>query len=115
MIDYADFEELDLRVGTVLTVNDFPQALKPAYQLQIDFGPLGKFDTSAQLTQTYTKEELEGRQVIAVLNLGSKKSQILKVNAWCWEPKQIMKLYSWPPNQSCLMGSKFFNYILSEK
>lgn len=73
MIDHADFEELDLRVGTVLTVNDFPQALKPAYKLQIDFGPLGKFDTSAQLTQTYTKEELEGRQVIAVLNLGSKK------------------------------------------
>jgi len=73
MIDYTDFEELDLRVGTILKVTDFPEAIKPAYQLHIDFGPLGKFDSSAQITQTYTKEELLDRQVIAVLNLGAKK------------------------------------------
>lgn len=72
MIDYTNFEEVDLRVGTVIEVNDFPKAIKPAYMLQIDFGPLGKLNSSAQITH-YKKEELEGRQVIAVVNLGEKK------------------------------------------
>lgn len=72
MIDYTNFEEVDLRVGTVIEVNDFPKAIKPAYKLQIDFGPLGKLNSSAQITH-YKKEELEGRQVIAVVNLGEKK------------------------------------------
>ena len=72
MIDYTNFEEVDLRVGTVIEVNDFPKAIKPAYKLQIDFGSLGKLNSSAQITH-YKKEELEGRQVIAVVNLGEKK------------------------------------------
>ena len=73
MIDFTTFERLDIRVGTVLEAKDFPEAIKPAYQLQIDFGPLGKLNSSAQITKRYKKEDLVGRQIIAVVNLGTKK------------------------------------------
>ncbi len=73
MIDFTTFEELDFRVGTVLEAKDFPEAIKPAYQLQIDFGPLGTLNSSAQITKRYKKEDLVGKQVIAVVNLGTKK------------------------------------------
>ena len=73
MIDFTTFEGLDIRVGTVLEAKDFPEAIKPAYQLLIDFGPLGKLNSSAQITKRYLKEELLGKQVIAVVNLGTKK------------------------------------------
>ena len=73
MIDFTTFEGLDIRVGTVLEAKDFPEAIKPAYQLQIDFGPLGKLYSSAQITKRYKKEDLVGRQIIAVVNLGTKK------------------------------------------
>ena len=56
-----------------MEAKDFPEAIKPAYQLQIDFGPLGKLNSSAQITKRYTKEDLVGRQIIAVVNLGIKK------------------------------------------
>ncbi|MDA8948405.1 tRNA-binding protein [Flavobacteriaceae bacterium] len=73
MIDFTTFEELDFRVGTVLEAKDFPEAIKSAYQLQIDFGPLGTLNSSAQITKRYKKEDLVGKQVIAVVNLGTKK------------------------------------------
>ena len=73
MIDYTTFEGLDIRVGTVWEAKNFPEAIKPAYQLQIDFGPLGKLNSSAQITKRYTIEDLIGRQIIAVVNLGIKK------------------------------------------
>lgn len=69
MISWNDFEAVDLRIGTILRVEDFPKAKKPAYQLWIDFGPeLGEKRSSAQITVHYTKEELVGKQVIAVTN-----------------------------------------------
>ena len=70
MIDFTTFETLDIRVGTVLNANDFPEAIKPAYRLQIDFGPLGTLNSSAQITKRYNKKDLIGKQVIAVVNLG---------------------------------------------
>ena len=73
MIDFTTFERLDIRVGTVLEVNDFPEAIKPAYQLQIDFGPLGTLNSSAQITKRYNKKDLVGKQLVAVVNLGTKK------------------------------------------
>lgn len=73
MISWDDFEKVDMRVGTILEVNDFPNARKPAYQLLIDFGELGQKRSSAQVTALYTKEDLLGKQVIAVVNFPVKQ------------------------------------------
>lgn len=68
MITYSDFEKVDVRVGRIVTVEDFPQARKPAYKLSIDFGPvIGIKRSSAQVTN-YSKEELLGRLVMGVVN-----------------------------------------------
>ena len=68
MINWDDFEKIDIRSGTIIEVNDFPKAKKPSYQLTIDFGALGMKHSSAQITHHYTKETLIGRQVVAVIN-----------------------------------------------
>jgi tRNA-binding protein len=73
MISWEDFEKVDIRTGTILEVNDFPGARKPAYQLTIDFGDLGIKRSSAQITALYNKEELIGKQVIAVVNFPVKQ------------------------------------------
>ena len=73
MITWADFEKVDIRVGTILEVSEFPNAKKPAYQLTIDFGYLGIKRSSAQITSLYTREELTGKQVIAVVNFPPKQ------------------------------------------
>lgn len=73
MITWEDFEKVDIRTGTILEVNDFPGAKKPAYQLTIDFGELGIKKSSAQITALYTKEEITGKQVIAVVNFPVKQ------------------------------------------
>ncbi|MEO6611343.1 MAG: tRNA-binding protein [Chitinophagaceae bacterium] len=68
-ISWEDFEKIDMRVGTIIEVDDFPQARKPAYQLRIDFGEsLGIKRSSAQITVHYRKEDLLDRRVIAVVN-----------------------------------------------
>ncbi len=68
-ISFDDFLRVDVRVGTVVAVDDFPAARKPAYRLRIDFGPdIGERRSSAQLTANYDKEALRGRQVAAVVN-----------------------------------------------
>lgn len=67
-INFEDFLKVDIRVGTVIEVNDFPKARKPAYQLKVDFGALGIKKTSAQITDLYTKEELLHKQVTAIIN-----------------------------------------------
>lgn len=73
MISWNDFEKVDMRVGTILEVNDFPNARKPSYQLTIDFGELGIKKSSAQITALYKKENVVGKQVVAVVNFPVKQ------------------------------------------
>ena len=72
-ISWQDFERVEIRVGTVLEVEEFPEARNPAYKLQVDFGEAGVRKSSAQITKLYHREELVGRQVIGVLNFPRKQ------------------------------------------
>lgn len=81
IITFEDFTKVDLRVGTIIEVNDFPEARNPSYQLTIDFGDLGLKKSSAQITSLYTKEQLLNRQIIAVVNFP--KKQIAKFMSEC--------------------------------
>lgn len=73
-ISWQDFSQVELRTGTIVEVDDFPQARKPAWKLTIDFGPdIGRKQSSAQLTELYTREDLTGKQVIAVINFPVKQ------------------------------------------
>lgn len=73
-LSWQDFEKIDLRVGTIIDVNDFPNARKPAYQLTIDFGKeMGLKKSSAQITKRYGKKDLIGKQIVAVVNFPKKQ------------------------------------------
>lgn len=72
-ISWTDFEKIDIRCGTIVSVNDFEKARNPSYQLEIDFGDLGIKKSSAQITSLYTKEELVGKQIMAVVNFPRKQ------------------------------------------
>lgn len=72
-ISFEDFSKVNIRVGTIIEVQDFPEARNPAYKLKIDFGDLGVKNSSAQITTLYTKEQLKGKQVVAVVNFPKKQ------------------------------------------
>jgi tRNA-binding protein len=86
VIDHADFAKVDIRVGRIVTAEEFPEARNPAWKLRIDFGPeLGEKRSSAQITN-YTREALEGRLVVAVVNfpprqIGPVRSEVLVLGA----------------------------------
>ena len=67
-ITYEDFLKVDIRIGTIIEVKDFPKARKPAYQLKIDFGDLGIRKSSAQITDLYSKKDLMNKQISAIIN-----------------------------------------------
>jgi tRNA-binding protein len=83
MITWAEFEAMDMQAGTIVAVEDFPEARKPAYKITVDFGPeIGVRKTSAQVKALYTRDELLGRQVMGVVNfppkqIGPVKSEFL--------------------------------------
>ena len=86
-ISWNDFARVDMRVGVVVDAREFPEAIRPALKLWIDFGPLGTKRSSAQVTHRYTPEELIGRRVIAVVNFPPKQigpfvSEVLVLGAY---------------------------------
>jgi len=82
MLTWDEFEKVAMHVGTIMEVNDFPEARRPAYQLTIDFGTeIGILKSSAQITKRYKKDELVNRQIIAVVNFP--KKQIGKFMSEC--------------------------------
>lgn len=78
-ISFEDFTKVDIRIGTIIEVDNFPKARQPAYQLKIDFGELGIKNSSAQITNLYSKEDLLNRQITAIVN---------------FKPKQIANFFS---------------------
>lgn len=94
-ITFDDFLKVDIRIGTIIEVNDFPKARKPAYQLLVDFGDLGIKKSSAQITDLYTKEELLHKQVSAVVNFAPRqianfKSEILVLGVYNTDGKVVL-------------------------
>ncbi|RXJ45819.1 tRNA-binding protein [Gelidibacter gilvus] len=81
IVTFEEFTKVDLRIGTIVEINDFPEARNPAYQLVIDFGALGIKKSSAQITTLYSKQDLLNRQVVAVINFP--KKQIAKFMSEC--------------------------------
>lgn len=107
MISWEDFEKVDIRTGTIVAVNDFAAARKPAYQLTIDFGELGIKRSSAQITKLYSKEAIIGKQVIAVVNFPVKQianffSECLVLGVYN-EDNDVVLLH---PSQQVKNGSK---------
>jgi len=80
-ITFEDFSKVDFRIGTIIAIENFPEAHKPAYKLTIDFGGLGIKKSSAQITDLYTKEDLLHKQIVAIINF--KKKQIANFFSEC--------------------------------
>jgi tRNA-binding protein len=99
-ITFEDFLKVDIRMATIIEVNDFPKARKPAYQLTLDFGALGIKKSSAQITDLYTKEELLNKQVSAIINF--KPRQIANFMSECL----IIGVYNTDGNVVLLQASK---------
>jgi len=110
MITYNDFEKVDIRVGKIVQVDDFPKARKPAYKLLIDFGPeIGLKRSSAQITRHYTKEELMGRLVMGVVNfpprqIGPFMSETLTLGV----PDENGEVVLLTPTKDVPIGGKMF-------
>lgn len=110
MIDYNDFEKVDIRVGKIIKAEDFPEARKPAYKLEIDFGPeIGIKKSSVQIVDLYKKEELKGLLVLGVVNFPPKQigpfmSEVLTVGV----PNEEGQVVLVRPDKSANLGSKLF-------
>ena len=110
VIAFDDFMNVDIRVGQVKDVQDFPEARKPAYKLFIDFGgEIGMKKTSAQVTKHYTKEDLVGRQVLAVINfetrqIGSFMSEVLTLGV----PDEDGEVVLLQPDKNVPLGGRMF-------
>ncbi len=100
-ITFEDFLKVDIRVGTIIAVNDFPKARKPAYQLTIDFGDLGIKKSSAQITSLYSKEDLLNKQISAIVNFKPRQianfmSEVLVIGVYNTEGNVVLLQASSP-------------------
>ncbi|MDG1038915.1 MAG: tRNA-binding protein [Polaribacter sp.] len=94
-ITYEDFLKVDIRIGTIIEVKDFPKARKPAYQLKIDFGDLGIKKSSAQITELYSKKDLMNAQISAIINFKPRQianfmSEVLVIGVYNVEGKVVL-------------------------
>ena len=111
MATIENFQKLDIRVGKVIEVNDFPEAKKPAYKLKIDFGPeIGIKNSSVQIVALYTKEELIGKLVLGVVNfpprkIGPFESEVLTLGVPDKEGKVVLTT---PDKVDAVIGGKLF-------
>lgn len=99
-VAFEDFLKVDIRIGTIIEVNDFPKARKPAYQLKIDFGVLGIKKSSAQITDLYSKDDLLHKQVSAIINF--KPRQIANFMSECL----VLGIYNTDGNVVLLQTNK---------
>jgi len=110
MITYGDFEKVDIRVGKIIRVEDFPEARKPAYKLTIDFGPeIGIKESSVQIVDLYKKEDLKGLLILGVVNFPPKQigpfiSEVLTVGVANEEGQVVLVR----PDKTAVLGSKLF-------
>ena len=109
MITWDDFEKIDMRLGTIIAAADFPNAKKPAFKLTIDFGELGIKQSSAQITHLYNKEELMGKQIIAVVNFPPKQianffSECLVLGVYNQQKEVVLLQPSQPATNGCRIG-----------
>jgi tRNA-binding protein len=106
-ISWSDFERVDMRVGTIVRAEPFPEARKPAYKLWIDLGALGERRSSARITDRYRVEDLVGRQVACVVNFPPKRigpfvSEVLVLGAYAADDHVVLLR----PDQDVQPGSR---------
>lgn len=110
MITFGDFDKVDIRVGRIVQVDDFPEARKPAYKLRVDFGEaIGVKRSSAQLTTHYPKDQLLGRLVLAVVNFAPKQigpylSEVLTLGV----PDESGEVVLLVPDKTVPLGGRMF-------
>jgi tRNA-binding protein len=110
VITFDDFAKVDIRVGKIISVEDFPKARKPAYKLKIDFGELGIKTSSVQITKLYSKEELIGRLILGVVNFSPRqiadfKSEVLTLGLPAPDQETVTLIR---PDHEAPLGSRLF-------